>query len=282
VVHQFARAREEHALDIRDPHFASFTDAERRHDEEYVDKIQGRIQKSDTQNDRELYTLSSAFEYTAAERINSGAWFGPDMKAQLTSQYDDLRNGIDLYVESNTSESTPLGLSVDLTFSRRSEDLSHKLQSIQSFHLDRGTLAELRYYKPLGKNDSIVAAPLTNLPKVVVAMTRDRALNAITLLAKKPEDRDSVTGLIMLFQIERQLAAFARYSRALGKSKKRAAFEDAAEQYESALARVRALTDEKLRALQIDRQVMTAYALQDPTTNIVIENLNNLVESVGG
>ncbi len=284
TVYGLAKQREDEALAIADPYFNSRVSQEvRDKDMQYVQWAQNRFK--DSAREKELASVAGAFEYVVYKRINETGWLGDSMCAQLTTPYDDYHQGIDLYAErADAPAGNPLGLSIDLTFSTHERDIQTKIAQIKDFQLDRGNLAHLRYYRPIQEAArESEHVPEVRLPKVIIGVNRNRALDSIKRYAdNRPEERDVGTGLIMLYQMERQLSIYARYSRALYKTKKLDGLLAAADRYESTYKEIRALTDEKLASMQISREIMTTLALQDPVTQLIVAELDRMVEAVLG
>lgn len=173
-----------------------------------------RLEKHFRNDDESL--LASAFEYAISRRINGPSkWLGAHMSSQLTAPYDDYVNKVDLYLEDTQAEAPrPIGLSMDVTFSRDGKTIEGKLQDLKSKLLDGGRLARLDYHKPLQTETSAGTGPVISLPKVIVGIERKRALDALRTFhadeqtGRESESRDIATGLTLLYQMTEQLRAY--------------------------------------------------------------------------
>ena len=277
LIEAFAKKRDEEALSMDDPYFRTHKDKwDRRTQTEKMRKQEERFEKPGTEEQ-----LASAFEYVVAERLNGPSkWLGPHMRAQLTTKYDDYVNKTDLYLEDvRSKEGNPVGLSVDVTFSRRENVLEAKLEDLKSKLLDGGRLGQLSYYKPLG-DDQGTGITSVALPRVIVGIERARALDSLARLAEaqalmsEDKERDLKTGLTILYQIAEQLKAYRWYSETKIDAKERPHVAAAIERYGRALADITAVLDE----LGIEYGKLRVYAVSSEVTR----NLDALLARVLG
>lgn len=218
IAEEMTGLRHEHAVSIYDPYFQNHPEEhERAADMEETARIKSRF-AADSEQETYFLKIASAFEYIICERINASEWLGKNIKAQLTSEYDDLVNGVDLYIEdTDQSEDSrkPVGLSVDVTFGKSEKQIREKFEIIKNRLLNRGSLAKLKYYKPIRSASTNPNNETIELPKVIVGVNRDEVYTILKNYDKgvDPKTADPKVGLIMLRQIELQLETFEEFSR---------------------------------------------------------------------
>ena len=170
---------------------------------------------------RKLAYLMEVMLVKAGELWN---WFGSAAHTKLASEYDDWHNGVDAIVEFEADPSKYLALAVDFTLPRGSQS---KIRGIKE-DIDRGHMAEVKYFDPESE-----AGGLKNLAKVVVSCDVATLLDAAVLWKKEKKSKEEKLALvrhpiqvIILREIQAQLAAFRDYARETGKKKFDALYTD--------------------------------------------------------
>lgn len=278
-----AKLRKQETLSVQDPFFKGMPKARKAAHLDFVAemKIQHEAKASvEPQRKQEWHAeqkvLSDAFEYVVAKRINDFGWFG-NMRAQLTTEYDDYKNGIDIYVE---RDGKPIGLSFDLTFTSDRSDLAAKLAPIKSM-LAGGKVSQLEYYVPLdpAKRAEMKASdgyPVP-LPKLIIGVTRDEMLTTIERFveAGKNGKPDAPTGLIMLYQSLHQLRHFVGYIERIRAEHPRAS--NVLPIYKRSLAEMESIWKEKLSGPPpLDEAKTVAFAKKDKFT----KNLTDILDQM--
>jgi len=111
----------------------------------------------------------------------------------------------------------------------------------------------------------------------VIGVSRKNALEALKKYSLgNPVERDSKTAFIVMYQIERQLEAFAEYSRIIGKKSHPHAL-SAAVEYERALTDFRSATQKRFDTLGVDREKVAAFAKTEPVTTLILNKLAALL-----
>lgn len=226
-----AKLRKQSLLSVQDPFFKGMDRKKKAGHLQFVadEKIRhasesmllekgGKSRKKQWLEEQKIF--SDAFEYVIMKRINESGWFG-NMRAQLASEYDDFKHGVDMYVE---RDGKPLALTFDVTFTSDRGGLAEKLAPIKRM-LEHGTLSQLQYYVPLdaerraavGSSDGYPIA----LPKLIIGVTRDEMFTAIERYVESGDTKKDIpTGLIMLYQSILQLRHFIRYIEYIRDNKK--------------------------------------------------------------
>ncbi|MDB5238403.1 MAG: hypothetical protein JWM46_673 [Candidatus Kaiserbacteria bacterium] len=186
------------------------------------------FEASDTERQKEAYVLAEIFEAILLTEGQESKWLGDDVKILKASDYDDIRNRVDLIAEWRGQDAHTLGLAVDVTFGPTT--LEKKFQHIQD-DVDKGRLGRLKY----------AHSEQTSVPRVVIGMSKETVKELMSLwleedigaLAEHPIQR------VLLEQIFSQLQTISRYARANGNA-------HIADAYERSLAPIRRLLSTKM------------------------------------
>lgn len=119
-------------------------------DKAYVEGMEEKF-KNDAQNNpqiEESRKLAEILEAIILEWLQLGNWVGNNVKAEKTSSYDDIKNGVDIILDLDPhSKDMPtriLGLGIDVTFSL--SGVQKKIDRIFE-NLRHGKLGKIKYYK---------------------------------------------------------------------------------------------------------------------------------------
>jgi hypothetical protein len=171
--------------------------------------------------EKKFDNISSIYEGIISDQIGSNSWFGDNCEAIPTSEYDDIKNGIDVVTIFNQDESRQyMGLGIDVTFASEKKFLEKKLESIKQCIRSR-TLPSLKYFQDpeTGEHKTIF------LPKVIIGSRLSSAEKLIRLWGSKDEDRNKklsehpVSSKIILESIS-QLKYFYDYAYNLSENSK--------------------------------------------------------------
>lgn len=119
--------------------------------------------------------ISTAAEYAMVSAINRKKIFGPNAKARLASEADDLLAGVDAVVEESDEEG-PLVYGIDVTISRNEQNLNEKLAS-EFIHLQDGEPTRLEYFPEIDEpiNRYIIGIPESQVPALMAILTGKRS-----------------------------------------------------------------------------------------------------------
>lgn len=268
LAESYALRRDEERLSMEDSYFAKVKSSERlAADRSEVKRLEAKF----VHDDESL--LASAFEYVLQQRLNGPShWLGERVKAQLTTPFDDYRNGIDLYVEDVEQRSgRPIGLSIDITFSTDPRNIGGKIRDLKEKLLTGGRLAQLSYYKPLNPEAAPEPRDMLALPKVVIGVERERAIEAMGRLREaehegtEEKQRDWVTGLTVLYQISKQLKAYLWYSETQVDRAAKPHVEETIACYKEALKDIEGI----FQTMKLDHAKVREFARQSTVTNVL-------------
>ncbi|MEX1014819.1 MAG: hypothetical protein WDZ80_06695 [Candidatus Paceibacterota bacterium] len=151
----------------------------------------------------------------AGEKNN---WFGPDIKINRASKFDDYFNGTDLIFELGSPDNL---LAVDLTYSKGWGEVSQKIRNVKET-IDSEKLIDIKYFQSKTDNKK---ENKNKIPKVVVALSFEELTKIARLWSaesapisekakeahRKMLDESSVQ-VEILQQVISQLEVFINYS----------------------------------------------------------------------
>jgi len=181
--------------------------------------------------------LAEIAEYDLIRGINIGGWI-PEGRALKTSEFDDIRNGVDMIIEIGEKASSigHLGLGVDVSFSLNLQKKFQRIKhEIDSYDGDRERLGVVKYFQ---SNKAGMRGELSGLPRVVAAFD----LGVMEDLSVKSDRLEGHIGqAIMISSMEKQLSTFHSYAEDVNPA--------CAEELQRSLAMVRAI-DQMTRSTQ--------------------------------
>lgn len=136
---------------VKNPKFAEEYTAEKvQQDIDYVERTRVAIEEKNSSMGQEVlnrseggFALSEMMQAMVVDRINNG-WL-KDFKAIMTSDYDDLRVGIDAVMKHEGG--SYLGAAFDFTVSSRGEQIAKKLDTMWERNIEKGSVPKLKYFE---------------------------------------------------------------------------------------------------------------------------------------
>lgn len=180
-----------------------------------------RIKKTFEPHDRNKFA-ADILEGILCKEAELSDWLGPYAQTLKTSEYDDIKNGVDMVVEFNLPQQarSHLALGVDATFGTRT--IQKKFERIKR-EIEEGELARIKYFR--SQNGGFMGQ-LSNIPRVVTGIDREHLLelagtwnqNRKKELAVHPAQR------LVLTQMNEQLRTFRDYAERIGRKDTAQAF----------------------------------------------------------
>jgi hypothetical protein len=173
-----------------------------------VDKTE--IKKIKEQFDFKDKTERSAMlESLIPQMINEHNWFGPDCKAVIASEYDDIKNHTDIVLLFKSGKKY-LKLGLDVTTSIEPSELEKKT-SFNEKDIEKNKLPQLKYFafpeEPQTKGRVQLAG------RVVVGINKEEMGDLCSVINKDlPNVSKNYLQIIFLEEIEHQLAYFIAYA----------------------------------------------------------------------
>ena len=100
-------------------------------DLEYVEKMKKKFNNPLDSQGRVLKEKAEVLEAIISREADQNMWFGEESAIILSSEYDDIKNGIDAVVEFEREEGiSTLGLAIDVTFGNA---VGNKIDKIEKF-----------------------------------------------------------------------------------------------------------------------------------------------------
>jgi hypothetical protein len=180
------------------------------------------------------------------DQINNNNWL-PDMKGIMTSDYDDLKVGIDCALR--YEKDTYFGTSFDMTISEKEEVVEAKMQKNWDRYITKGKIPTLKYFED---PDNHEIKGRRSLPKFVIGGSRDDLESILT--AYSNNDFESIANhslkYTIIAQIDAQLTRDWEFYHA-EENKDKQEFTFAREQYD----RFKAVFDDIKRAVNFDEKI---------------------------
>jgi hypothetical protein len=230
----------------------------------------------DTPEEVERKKLSDATEHLIQDQIETNDWFGPDVIMIASSEYDDIFNGFDAFVE--FQDASHLGLALDFTYSAAPEKKFDRIKK----EIDRGIPPSAKYFESehiVGRLKSVARCVIeVDRPVVDEIMAKELRLQHY----KSTGDRENIRKvrkdleshplqLYLLEQLLYQLKVFKQYAIANGK-------ENFVDLYSLVEKNIQQIYDAKLNWLKQNPQAKTLMDEQrSKMSNLGQESLEKLM-----
>lgn len=181
-------------------------------DTEYVREMEQRFGAEDTPEQKEQKKFAKILEALLNELIELYDWLGPDATTITTSDFDDIKNGVDMVAEFQDKEeksASHLALAVDVTFA---SDIGKKIDRIKR-GIENGELSRIKYF---ASEFLLRRGELTDIPRVIIGADVDtiKNLGALWLAEDKKALAMHEMQKVVLEEMQMQLESFAQYARA--------------------------------------------------------------------
>lgn len=159
------------------------------HDKQEVERLKQMFAQESEGNEQliALREVSEIYEGVLIDQMEANAWFGEQCQMLSTSEYDDIKNGIDgIGVLKEEAKNSYLGFGIDVTFASEKEVLNKKLDSVRAV-IRSGELACVKYFIDENGNRSSI-----RVPKVIVGSRLSSAEKLIEVWGSKRPDRNKL------------------------------------------------------------------------------------------
>ncbi len=214
-------------------------------------ELKERFEERRTPEEKKSKRVSEVLEAIIYLHTELSNWLGPNAETIRTSEYDDIKNGVDLIAEFNTEDSTRhLALGVDVTFS--TFYLETKINRIKN-EIEADELAQVKYFESHGFKGS-----LRQLPRVVIGVEADKVIElaGLWMRNKNAELGRHPAKNIILVEIVEQLKIFRDYAEKLGKT-------NALKSYDQTIRTLQPLLDTVKKMSQKDRELVSEDRVYD-------------------
>jgi hypothetical protein len=157
----------------------------------------------------DIKRLSERVEYEVIRGINVGQWF-EGMGAHKTSEYDDIKNGVDIVLENiSNNRYSHLGLGIDVTFSQNIEKKFQRIKDeIDAYDGKNNRLARVKYFS---SDNTGIRGELNGLARAVVAVDLPM-LKDMTQLKDADSISNHISKHVTILEIKEQLETFIQYA----------------------------------------------------------------------
>lgn len=183
-------------------------------DKRYVKENRERLGLTESSKALEVWKTATVFEASIDRCIENAGWLGADNTVLKSSDFDDIKNGIDTIIESKEGESSAsyLGLAIDVT---TNVDAGKKFDRIKG-EIDRNKMPEVKYFRSEHMN---MRGTLEKIPRVIVWADSRTAEELADLAFSENYNKlkNHPAQIQILEEIMVQLRAFASYAESIGK-----------------------------------------------------------------
>lgn len=137
-----------------------YSSEEIENDLDYLAKIKKKIEQGDNSLgsfEREIIKENKrrgeCLEVIVADQGDSGNWFGEYAMVTKTSEFDDIRNGVDMVVEFDKEEPERIALAVDASTASEIKVIEDKIKRNIAKLKDNVHLQEVKYFKSQISNE---------------------------------------------------------------------------------------------------------------------------------
>lgn len=196
--------------DFRD--VTGYTEEGIAEDVEYVREMERHFDEENTPEQKEQKKFAKILEAMLNELIELYDWLGPDAATITTSDFDDIKNGVDLVAEfqdKKEKSASHLALAVDVTFAR---DIGKKIDRIKR-EIENGELSRIKYF---ASEFLLHSGELADIPRVIIGADVDtiKNLGTVWLAEDKKALATHEMQKVILEEMQMQLESFAQYARA--------------------------------------------------------------------
>lgn len=254
--HEAVRALSEERINMDD--FTDLYSEENvRADKNEVARLKELFAAETSPEKEEAKKLATILEAIIYREIELSDWLGPNAMTVRPSEYDDIKNGLDVMVEfpEEQRRASHLGLAIDVTFS---DDLTGKFERIKK-EIKEGKLTNVKYFN---SEHMGIRGELKAIPRVVVGASLQivKELSDLWMEGKKKELAAHPIQYRFLEEILFQLHMFKNYAESAGQS-------EAVRIYGNALAVIDNIIKEKDIAEKLKEAETEAAA--DPVHNAI-------------
>lgn len=158
-------------------------------------------------------------EAVVCEHGELSEWFGAKSQVIKTARFDDIKNKIDMVIETETEDKqfSHLALGLDVTFGSRDLHENFTGRGGIKEQLMNGTLAEIKYFH---SDRQHVTGRKRRVPRVVVGVEIERVkeLGLLWMNRRNKELAEHPVQVTILEEAALQLEVFSAYARSIGQN----------------------------------------------------------------
>ncbi|MEK7180717.1 MAG: hypothetical protein AAB738_00050 [Patescibacteria group bacterium] len=208
-------------------------------DNDYVAKMKAKFKEQEGAEEATAKKLATILEAIIFENAELSEWFGPNASTIKTSEFDDIKNGVDSVVEFEESKTSAshLALAMDATFSSETGGKFHRIKE----EIESGELTKVKYFQ---SDHMSIRGELSKIPRVVVGVNAEtvKALSE-TWLENPSSLKDHPIQFQILEEILMQLRVFKDYAKKIKKT-------DIGATYEKVIGIVEEILEEKKKLIK--------------------------------
>jgi hypothetical protein len=196
----------------------SFSDiyevSEIENDKKYVTEMKEKFKKNETKESKESKTIADAVEIIINDQIELADWLGEETYTYQTSEYDDIKNGIDAvleFVNDDENDQNFLGIAFDITYKN---DVRKKFFRIKK-EIEKHQKNNIKYFQ--SENNTEYKGSIDNIAKLVISLDIKSAEELIELYCgnKNKELSKHFFQFQLIDELLYQLNTFMKYSKSV-------------------------------------------------------------------
>ncbi|NCC71273.1 hypothetical protein EOM09_06850 [bacterium] len=163
---KIVKEKEEYRI-LEDSFHDIYEDSEIESDKKYVLEMKKKFRENETRESEKTKTIANAIEIIINDQIELADWLGEETYTYQTSEYDDIRNGIDAVLEfineDEENNQTFLGIAFDITYKN---DVAKKFLRIKK-EIDEHKNKGIKYFQ---SENTDYKGPIENIPRLVIGL----------------------------------------------------------------------------------------------------------------
>lgn len=211
---KIVKEKEEYRI-LEDSFHDIYEDSEIESDKKYVLEMKKKFRENETRESEKTKTIANAIEIIINDQIELADWLGEETYTYQTSEYDDIRNGIDAVLEfineDEENNQTFLGIAFDITYKN---DVAKKFLRIKK-EIDEHKNKGIKYFQ---SENTDYKGPIENIPRLVIGLDIKSGEELIELYCenRNKELSKHFFQFELIDELLYQLDIFIKYSEKVG------------------------------------------------------------------
>lgn len=192
-----------------------YEDSEIEEDKNYVLRMKREFKRDENKESEKSKEIANAIEIIINDQIELSDWLGGETYTYQTSEYDDIKNGIDAVLEfiseDEESDQNFLGIAFDITYKN---DVSKKFFRIKK-EIEENKKNNIKYFQ---SENTEYKGSIENIARLVIGLDIKSGEELIELYCKKENKKleNHFFQFQLIDELLYQLDVFMRYSEKVG------------------------------------------------------------------
>ncbi len=188
-----------------------YEDSEIEEDKNYVLRMKREFKKHENKESEKSKEIANAIEIIINDQIELSDWLGGETYTYQTSEYDDIKNGIDAVLEfiseDKENDQSFLGIAFDITYKN---DVSKKFFRIKK-EIEENEKNNIKYFQ---SENTEYKGPIENIARLVIGLDINSGEELIELYCEKENKKleNHFFQFQLIDELLYQLDVFIKYS----------------------------------------------------------------------